>query len=149
MSKRTIVTAISLVLLIMPVTSAAEFNLEQEILNEYKEVANSNSDKLPDFVKNLVGDQNINVYVNRDHSESFNMSLKMNGTQVEAIGNHSLEDPDLEIWTSTDIIQNISESERPVEQVKAAIDEDKIRYEANDTWTKIQLFFAETFMSFF
>jgi len=149
MKQRAVITAISLALFMAPAATAADFDLDQESLNDYKDTANQHSDQLPDFVKDLVDDQDINVYIDRNQSESYNLSLQMNGTRVETIDNQSLEQPDIEVWTSTDIIENISESEQPVEQIRTAIDEDEIEYQANDTWTKIKLFFAETFMSMF
>ncbi len=149
MKQRLVITAISLALLMAPAVTAADFNLDQENLDDYRETANNHSEELPKFVKDLVGDQDINIYIDRNLSETYNLSLQMNGTEIENIDNQSLEKPDLEVWTSTDIIQNISESEQPVEEIKTAINEDKIEYQANDTWTKIKLFFAETFMDFF
>lgn len=149
MKQRSVITVISLALFMVPATTAAEFDLNQDSLTEYKQIANQNSDQLPDFVKDLVGNQDINIYINQNMSESYNLSLQMNGTNVETIDNRSLEQPDVEVWTSTEIINNISESENPVEQMKKAINEDKVKYQANDTWTKIKLFFAEKFMNFF
>lgn len=149
MKQRLVITAISLALFLAPAATAAEFDVDQENLDDYREMANNHSDELPDFVKDLVGDQDINVYIDSNLSESYNLSLQMNGTEIENIDNQSLEQPDLEVWTSADIIQNISESDQPVEQMRTAINEDEIEYQANDTWTKIKLFFAETFMDFF
>lgn len=143
------ITAISLALFMAPAATAAEFDLDQESLKDYKEIANNHSDELPDFVKDLVGDQDINIYIDRNQSESYNLSFQINGTEIETIDNQSIEQADLEVWTSTEIIQNISESDQPVEQMRTAIDEEEIEYQANDTWTRIKVFFAETFMDFF
>ena len=147
MKRKAIITAISLTLLITPMATAAEIQINQDSLSEYKEIANQNSDQLPNFVKDLIGDQDINIYIDRNQSESYNISLQMNGTKIEGIDNQSLEKPDLEVWTSTKVISNISESDQPVERMRNAIDEEEIKYQANDTWTKIKIFFAETFMN--
>lgn len=149
MKRRAVITVISLALFMAPAATSAELQMDQDSLSDYKKVANQNSDQLPDFVKNLVGDQDINIYIDQNQSESHNLSLQMNGTTVETIDSQSLDQPDMEIWTSTKIINNISESEKPVDQMKAAINEDEIEYEANDTWTQVKLFFAETFMKMF
>lgn len=149
MKRRAIITVVSLALFMAPAATAAEFDSDQESLNNYKDIANNHSDELPEFVKDLVGDQDINIYIDRNQSESYNLSLQMNGTQVKNISNQSLEQSDIEVWTSTEIIENISESDQPVEDMRAAINEEKIEYQANDTWTKIKLFFTETFMNLF
>lgn len=149
MKRRAVITAVSLCLFLAPAATAAELETDQNSLSEYKEVANQNSEQLPDFVKDLIGDKDISIYIDANESQSHNLSLQMNGTQVETIDNQSLENPDVEVWTSSRIIQNISESEEPVEQMKSAINEDDIEYQANDAWTKIKLFFAETFMNLF
>jgi hypothetical protein len=149
MKQRSVITAISLALFMAPAATAAELQMNQDSLSDYKEVANQNSDQLPGFVKDLVGNQDINIYIDQNMSESYNLSLQMNGTNVETIDNQSLEQPDVEVWTSTEIINNISESEKPIEQMKTAINEDKVKYQANDTWTKIKLFFAEKVINLF
>lgn len=129
--------------------SAAEFQTNTENLDNYKELANSNSDALPDFVKDLIGDQDINIYLDANESESYNLSLQMNGTRVDVIDNSSLDKPDIEVWTSTDIVENITESDQPVDSIRTAIEENEIEYQSNDTWTQIKIFFAEAFMSLF
>lgn len=149
MERRAIITAISLALFMAPAATAAEFESNPDNLTEYKDLVNENFEQLPDFVKNLVGDQNINIYIDRNQSESYNLSLQMNGTQVESINNKSLEQPNIEVWTSTEIIENITESDQPAKQMGSAIDEEKIEYRANDTWTKITLFFAGNLMKLF
>lgn len=149
MKRNLVITAISLALFMAPAATAAELDLDQQSLNDYKDMANNHTDELPEFVKGLVEDQDINVYIDRNKSETYNLSLQMNGTQIETVDNQSLEQPDIEVWTSTEIIENISESDQPVQDIKSAINEDEIEYQANDTWTKIKLFFAEAFMNFF
>jgi len=148
MRRKAVITAISLALLVAPAATAADFGAEQETLDEYKDIANQNSDRLPDFVKNLAGNQDINVYIDRQDAESYNLSIQTNSTMIENVEDSSLDQPDIEIWTSTRVIENVSESDQPVERIKTAINEEDIEYQANDTWTKIKLFFAETFMNF-
>lgn len=146
MKSKVLVTAISALLLAAPAV-AAEFNPGSSDLSDYKQKANQHIDDLPGFVKDLVGDQDINVYVDRNQSENYNFSIQMNETRVEQIGNSSLENPDLEAWTSSRVIENITESEKPVQNMKSAVDTGEIRYQANDVWTKVKIFFAETFMN--
>jgi len=140
MRRKAVITAISLALLVAPAATAADFGPEQETLDEYKDIANQNSDRLPDFVKNLAGNQDINVYIDRQDAESYNLSIQTNSTMIENVEDSSLDQPDIEIWTSTRVIENVSESDQPVERIKTAINEEDIEYQANDTWTKIKLF---------
>ena len=149
MNSKTLILATSILLLLMPVTSQT-IELKEANLTEYEDRANQHTEELPSFVKDLVGDQDINVYIDHHTSESedYNLSVEMNGTTVEEIESSSLEEPDIEVWTSSKIISNITESEKPVDQMQSAIDSGDIEYQANDTWTSIKLFFAETVMGF-
>ena len=70
----------------------------------------------------------------------------MDGLKVQNMTDTALDNPDIEVWTSTEVIQNITESEDPVGDMQEAINNDEIRYEANDTWTKIKLFFTDFFI---
>jgi len=99
-------------------------------------------------VKNIVGDQDINVYIDSNKSESQNLSLQMKDTTIETIDSQSLEKPNIEVWTSSEIIEELAEANYSAEELKTSIREDEIRYQSNDTWTEIKLFFAETFMNF-
>lgn len=146
MKLKTVITATSLILFLAPIASAAEFQMDQKSLSKYKEAANQHSDQLPDFVKDLIGNQNINIYIERNQSESYNLSLQMKGTKVDSIDNQSLENPEIEVWTSTKIIKKVSESDEPVKIMSDAINKNEIEYQANDTWTKVKVIFIETFM---
>lgn len=115
-------------------------------ISEYEDTANQHTDELPQWIKDLVGDENINVYINQGQNDSFNLSIQMDGLKVQNMTDTALENPDIEVWTSTEVIQNITESEDPVGDMQEAINNDEINYEANDTWTKIKLFFADLFI---
>lgn len=149
MNSKNLIVAASVLLLVIPVT-AQTVDFGDANFTEYQQTANQHTEELPSFVKDLVGDQDINVYIDHqtNESEDYNLSVEMNRTTVENIDNSSLEEPDIEVWTSSKIIENISESEQPVDQMQSAIDSEDIEYQANDTWTSIKLFSAETVMSF-
>lgn len=149
MKKRLVIALSILSLTLVPAATAANFELNENKLEEYGETANQYTDELPAFVIDLVNDKNINVYIDSEQTDNYNLSIKMNGTTVEKVKNSSIEDPDLEVWTSTNVIENITESDQPVQTMRSAINNDEIEYQANDTWTKIKLFFAETFMNMF
>ncbi|MFB6193285.1 MAG: hypothetical protein ABEK00_03460 [Candidatus Nanohaloarchaea archaeon] len=131
------------------VTAAQSFSQEQvqqANLTKYENTINNYTSELPGWIQNLIGDQDINIYVNQGQNNSFNISVKMDGLKVEQINDSALESPDIEVWTSTDVVEKVVESENPVSEMKKAINNDKIRYQANNTWTKVKIFFADLFM---
>jgi len=127
-------------------TNTTSMNLDSYNLSEYEDTVNQHTDELPDWIKDLVGDEDVNVYINEGQNDSFNLSIKMDGLKVQNMTDSALDNPKIEVWTSTDVIQNITESEEPVGDMQEAINNGEIRYEANDTWTKVKLFFADLFM---
>jgi len=127
-------------------TNTTSMNLDSYNLSEYEDTVNQHTDELPDWIKDLVGDEDVNVYINEGQNDSFNLSIKMDGLKVQNMTDSALDNPKIEVWTSTDVIQNITESEDPVGDMQEAINNGEIRYEANDTWTKVKLFFADLFM---
>lgn len=127
-------------------TNTTSMDLDSYNLSEYEDTVNQHTDELPDWIKDLVGDEDVNVYINEGQNDSFNLSIKMDGLKVQNMTDSALDNPKIEVWTSTDVIQNITESEDPVGDMQEAINNGEIRYEANDTWTKVKLFFADLFM---
>lgn len=123
--------------------STEDFNVEKHNLTDYEDKINNYSDELPGWIKNLIGDQDINIYIDEDTEDATNISLKMDGIKVDEIDGSSLENPDVEVWTSTDVIEKVVDSDQPVEDMRTAIDEGKIDYQANGTWNKVKVFFAE------
>lgn len=148
MKNRIVITAIFLGLFMASSATAAHLQADQNSLSDYKKVANQNSERLPVFVKDLVRNKNINFYIERSQSENVNLSVQMDGTKVETIENGSLDNPDIEVWTSSKTIHEISDSDKPVDETKSAINQGDIEYQSNDTWTTVKLFIAETFMNF-
>lgn len=147
MKKKVLLAA--LVVGLTGVTAAQSFSQEQvqqANLTKYENTINNYTSELPGWIQNLIGDQDINIYVNQGQNNSFNISVKMDGLKVEQINDSALESPDLEVWTSTDVVEKVVESENPVSEMKKAINNDKIRYQANNTWTKVKIFFADLFM---
>ncbi|WEL23449.1 hypothetical protein [Candidatus Nanohalovita haloferacivicina] len=120
-----------------------DFNVEEYNLSEYEDTINTYSDELPGWIKDLIGDQNINIYIDEGSDDATNISIKMNGMKVDEIDDSALENPDIEVWTSTDVIEKVVESDKPVDEMRTAIDEGEIDYQANGTWNKVKVFFAE------
>lgn len=127
-------------------TNTTTMDFDSYNLSEYEDTANQHTDELPGWIKDLVGGENINIYINEGQDDAFNLSIKMDGLKVQNMTDTALDNPDIEVWTSTEVIQNITESEDPVGDMQEAINNDEIRYEANDTWTKIKLFFTDFFI---
>lgn len=125
---------------------SAALQADQNSLSQYQEQVNQNSDQIPGFVKALIGDQNINIYIDQGEPEARNLSLEMSGLRVEEIDNRSLENPDLEVWASSGTIENVTESENSLQQLKNTLDNGRIDYQTNGAWTKVKMFFAETFI---
>ncbi|QKQ98262.1 hypothetical protein GKQ38_01870 [Candidatus Nanohaloarchaea archaeon] len=127
-------------------SNSTDLNLQKYNLSEYESTINKHTDELPGWIKDLVGDQDLNIYIDQGQNDSYTVSIKMNGLKVQNISDSALENPDIEVWTSSEVIQKIIESKNPVEDMKQAINNGEIEYQANDAWTKIKLFFADLLM---
>lgn len=123
--------------------TSQDFNVEEYNLSEYEDTINTYSDELPGWIKDLIGDQDINIYIDEGSEDATNISIKMNGMKVDEIDDSALENPDIEVWTSTDVIEKVVDSDQPVDEMRTAIDEGEIDYQANGAWNKVKVFFAE------
>lgn len=151
MKTRAVITVMSIALL---VSGAAAVELEdvqeidQQTLEDYRQEANQYSDRVPPFVEDLVGHKDVNVYIEDNSSTNHSFSLEVNRSEIKSVSNESVESPDIEVWTSTETIDDITSSNSTVEEAKTAVRQDNIRYRAHDPWTSIKLAVAESFMDF-
>lgn len=146
MNKGKILPVLFLALALASPATAQEFQVEDYNVSEYTDEINSHSDQLPGFVKDIVGGEDINVYIDREDKEQYNLSISMDGMDVKNLSTTQLEEPTLEVWTSEEIVQKIVKADEPVTEMKDAINNGDVDYEANKTWTKVKLFFANIFM---
>lgn len=146
MNKTKILPVLFLTLALVSPATAQEFQVEDYNVSEYTDEINSHSDQLPGFVKDIVGGEDINIYIDREDKEQYNLSISMDGMDVKNLSTTQMAEPTLEVWTSEDIIQKIVEADEPVTEMKDAINNGDIEYDAKKNWTKVKLFFANIFM---
>lgn len=136
------------VLLVLMSFSATAFTASQGSyrdanLKQFKDSFNSANDQLPGFVQSLVGDQRVNVVIRSESSEDIEIGAVMNGTRIQRLENHTVEDPTLSVKTDRKTVQDIYDSRNPFETVKKKIENDRIQYEAHGFFNQVQVFFLE------
>lgn len=129
-------------------TNTTDLELQKYNLSEYESTVNQHTDELPGWIKDMVGGEDINIYIDEGQEDAYNISIRMEGLKVQNITDSSLDNPDLEVWTSTDVIEKIIEAEDPVQEMKDAINNEEIEYQANGAWNKVKIFFANMFFKF-
>jgi hypothetical protein len=126
-------------LILLPGLAAAE--VTQQDLDQFREVANSNTDKIPDFVETLVGNQNINIHL-EDTNQT--VSIQTTGTAVAEASFDSWNNPTLVVWTEEATVQELMNSTTPRTDLEQALESGDISYEVNGLVNQLKFFFAQT-----
>jgi hypothetical protein len=103
---------------------------------------NSNLDKIPNFVKSVLGNERINAELlsaegNRQYG------IVMNEGAIASIGTGFLENPTLEIKASKSTIKSILQADNQLNQLEYALDNDEITYDAIGLKTEAKTFLAD------
>jgi len=89
---------------------------------------NQRSDAVPTVIADVVGDERVNINITGNRSSAvYGVVLDgMNVTRYEAGG---LDDPTLDVYTTTDTVVAIAEADDPRDRAADAFTSDEIRYE--------------------
>ncbi|MDY6774406.1 MAG: hypothetical protein SVS85_04360 [Candidatus Nanohaloarchaea archaeon] len=114
-------------------------------LDRVKKVFNANSDQVPGFVASLVGGQRINLYL---EGENYSKTVKidMDGVEMDAIEKGEWGSPSLEVWVSVEDVNRLLASERPLQELRAMLENGEIRYREHGLINSIRFLFLELFL---
>lgn len=104
---------------------------EQEI-NRVVEVYNNNTEKVPGFVGNIVGGQDINLdYENETYG------IEMKNLEIEEV-REPFNKSSLDVWVEKEDIVEVANATSPQKELREKLDEGEIRYEEKGIVNKIK-----------
>jgi len=127
-----ILSLLLLLTAILPFTTAdvlEEFsNLEQDLVGT----------TLPGPLGTLFANERINLYLTLNDSSEITFGLITKQKVVEEFSMSEVEDPTVNVYTSEATVQNIIDAENPIKELKDALDNKEINYEALGFTKKIK-----------
>lgn len=142
--EKTVILLVAAALLATPAL-AQEIQINQENLEHAKQQYNNNTDQLPGVAKSLIGDQRINIYLNDSGSQE-NVSVDMNGAEIDTVDTESIENSTLEVWVEREDIEEIAGSQKPVDDLRQKVNSEEIRYQAHGFVNQIKFGVLEMFL---
>jgi hypothetical protein len=121
-------------LLLLPLVTA----LEVPDLDQTKDDYNNNIEKIPGFIRKLIGTERINCYIETAGGEEVVLSAVTEKGMIEELELEELEEPTMIVHTSEATIEAILEAEDPVARLKQALKDDELTYEAQGFGKKLK-----------
>src|SRR3989338_3716713 len=94
--------------------------------------------KIPGVAGTLLGDQRINIYVTFNSGEKEVISIITEDKMVTSVELVKLKDPTLSVSIREDTLLGIQESDNPLQELKGALEGEKIKYKAYGFFNKIK-----------
>ncbi|MBO8174509.1 MAG: hypothetical protein H0Z18_04560 [Thermococcus sp.] len=85
-----------------------------DLLKKYIPVYNENADKLPEFIKRIVGNERINLEITLENGSVLNIGVITKNGRVTEFSKGKISEPTMRAWTSEDVARRIIDSEDPV-----------------------------------
>jgi uncharacterized protein YpmS len=131
----------------------SELKLEPVNLTQLETQFNKNTDKIPSFVGSLIGDQTIavnmsNVEEDRGLLKEDVIGIKTEGKEIEEIQWGAFEDTTLKIWIDQEDVNQLMESEKPMQELKKMLKNEDIRYETYTITNKVKMSLMKIFFLF-
>lgn len=101
--------------------------------------------ELPGIAGILFGNDRINIEVITPEGME-NYKLVVVDKVITEFSTGILSDPTINAQGNTDLIDDILESEDPLQEFRAALDDGRITYQGVGVWSKIKLFFVSLFV---
>ncbi|MBC5793536.1 MAG: hypothetical protein H8Z69_05920 [Nanohaloarchaea archaeon] len=106
----------------------------KELKNKY----NSNTDQLPSFMSDLIGDQTINL-----NYENMTFGVEMDGVKINRTSENGFNETTLKVWADSSDVENITNSKEPIKALNNRLKNDEIRYETQGVVNTVKFFVAE------
>jgi len=137
----------SVVLMIMGLllSSLAFADLSSEITALSTQIVGS---ELTGVAGSMLKNERVNMYL-KDGESTKVFSLVTEKRKVISLAEGELTDPSLKVFSDLDTVMALKNSATPADDLKKALDEGKITYEAVGFWNKIKFGFSNFFMKIF
>jgi hypothetical protein len=122
-------------------------------LTELQTQFNSNTDRIPGFVGSLIGDQTIavnlsNVENDRGLLEEDVIGVRTDGKEISEIQWGAFNESTLKIWIDQEDVNQLSESKKPMKELKTMLKSGDIRYETYTFSNKVKMTLMKIFLMF-
>lgn len=115
-------------------------------LDELKTSYNGNLGKVPWVVKQIIGNERINVYLTLNNKEVITVSGTTQNAKIISAQVGAIENPTLNIYITEQTINRLRSKEITMQQ---AIETKEIRYESQRIRTSIKAWFAKRILKYF
>jgi hypothetical protein len=132
-----------LAILLLAGSTAAVTVPDSEGLQELKKEYNSQSDKVPGFVGDIVGGERVNFRV-ESGDENITVGVAFEGVNISELERGGLENPTLKAWTDNETVTAVMESEDKYSTLQEKLNENEINYEATTVGSSIKVVIFET-----
>lgn len=122
-------------------------------LTQFQNFYNQNTEEVPSFVGSLIGDQTIalnlsNIEQDTELLEEDVIGIETNGKEISDIQWGTYNDTTLKIWINQEDIQQLMESQSPMQELKDMLKNGGIRYETYTITNKVKMTLMEIFLMF-
>jgi hypothetical protein len=137
---------LALLFLFLLIAQASALTYEEYGLEELKTSYNNNLGKVPWIVKQIIGNERINVYITMNNQEVITVSGTTQNAKIISAQEGLIEDPTLNIYVTENTINRLRSKEITVQQ---AIETKEIKYESQRITTSIKTWFARRILKYF
>jgi hypothetical protein len=120
-------------------------------LTELEQKFNRNTERIPGFVGSLIGDQTIAVNLSgvetgSEFMEEDALGIKTQGKRISEIRWGAFDKTTLKIWIDESDIEQLSSSQRPLQEFKKMLKSGEIKYETYTFGNKIKMMLLSFFL---
>jgi hypothetical protein len=131
----------------------SELELEPVNLTQLQSQFNNNTERIPGFVGSLIGDQTIavnmsNVEEDRGLLKEDIIGIKTDGKEISEIQWGEFNQTTLKIWIDQEDVNQLMESEKPLQELKKMLKNEDIRYETYTLANKVKMTLMKVFLMF-
>ena len=117
-----------------------DFNARKALvdLDKIKNTVNENADKIPNFIKTVFGNENINIKLTTNEGTVVDLWVKTQNAKIVSLDYGELDNPTIIVYTSEDTLNRIAKSEKPTDELLYAMNSGEIRYETKTVTSGIR-----------
>lgn len=125
--------------------AAAHLSLEQDRLDEMKNLYNNETEHVPAMAGSILGDQTLVAHIEFGNTTR-NATVVFEGVRMERLERGVEAEPTVELWTSAETINKIGESEEPLPVLKQKLESGELDYRAYGFFNQLKFSIAKAFL---
>ena len=129
----------AMIFLIILISFANAFSIDMAETQKNIDAYNKNIDKAPAILKDIMGNEKINLDITRNDGSVFRVGLDMVAGRINNTVIGGWNDPSITITTTENAINNTRLSKDPITEFQKERNQGQITFEASGMLTKIKL----------